>query len=56
MMLEAEEQQYLNEIEEKNETTLEKQVKMRERARALRERRESERQKIVSDKLEQLFR
>ncbi|KAM7392262.1 hypothetical protein PAMA_007400 [Pampus argenteus] len=54
--LEAEEQQLLQEIEEKRETSVERQAKMRERAKTLRERREGERQQLVSDKLEQLFR
>lgn len=34
---------------------MEKQAKMRERAKTLREKRESERQKLVADKLDQLF-
>ncbi|XP_023257031.1 cilia- and flagella-associated protein 53-like [Seriola lalandi dorsalis] len=54
-LLEAEQQQLLQELEEKKETTVERQNKMRERARLLRERRESERQQLVSHKLEQLF-
>uniref|UniRef100_UPI003AAA810B cilia- and flagella-associated protein 53 n=1 Tax=Centroberyx gerrardi TaxID=166262 RepID=UPI003AAA810B len=55
-MLEAEEQQLMREIEDKKETVLERQAKMRERAKTLKERRESERQQLVADKLEQLFR
>lgn len=55
-LLEAEEQQLLQEVEEKKETTVERQAKMREKAKVLRERRESERQQLVSDKLDQLFR
>lgn len=55
-LLEAEEQQLLQEMEEKKETTLEKQAKMREKAKALRHKRESERQQLVSEKLEQQFR
>lgn len=55
-LLEAEEQQYLQEIEAKKETSLQRQEKMKEYIRALRERREKERQQVVSDKLEQLFR
>lgn len=46
----------MREMEEKKETILERQAKMRERAKALRERRESDRQKVVEEKLEQLFR
>lgn len=44
------------EIEAKKETVLERQAKMRERAKTLREKRESERQRLVADKLDQLFR
>lgn len=55
-LLEAEEKQYLQEIEAKKETSLQRQEKMKEYIKALRERREKERQQLVSDKLEQLFR
>lgn len=55
-LLEEEEQQLLQELEEAKETTVERQAKMREKAKALRMRRESERQQLVSDKQEQLFR
>lgn len=55
-ILEAEEQQYLQEIEARKETSLQRQEKMKEYIKALRERREKERQQLVSDKLEQLFR
>ncbi|KAL7844253.1 hypothetical protein SRHO_G00227920 [Serrasalmus rhombeus] len=55
-MLESEEREFLKEQEEKKETVLERQTKMRERARYLKETREHERQKIVADKLDQLFR
>ncbi|KAI3361903.1 hypothetical protein L3Q82_002222 [Scortum barcoo] len=55
-LLEEEEQQLLQEMEEKMETSVERQAKMRERAKTLRERRERDRQQLVSDKLEQLFR
>lgn len=55
-LLEAEEQQYLQEIEAKKETSLQRQEKMKQYIKALRERREKERQQLVSDKLEQLFR
>ncbi|KAF7656012.1 hypothetical protein LDENG_00047460 [Lucifuga dentata] len=56
IMLEAEEKQLLKEMDGKKETILEKQAKMRERVRTLKERRETERQQLVSDKLEQQFR
>lgn len=55
-LLEAEEQQLLQEMEEKKETSVERQAKMRERAKTLRDRRERDREQLVSDKLEQLFR
>lgn len=55
-LLEAEEQQYLQEIEARKETSLQRQEKMKEYIKALREKREKERQQLVSDKLEQLFR
>lgn len=54
-MLQTEEQQLLKETEEKRETALERQAKMRERAKTLRDIRESRRHQIVSEKLEQLF-
>ncbi|XP_035523310.1 cilia- and flagella-associated protein 53 [Morone saxatilis] len=56
VLLEEEEQQLLQEMEERTETSVERQAKMRERAKALRERRERDRQQLVSDRLEQLFR
>ena len=43
-------------MEDKRETVLERQARMRDRARTLRERRESERQQLVADKLDQQFR
>lgn len=55
-LLEAEEKQHLQEIEAKKETSVQRQEKMKEYIKALRERREKERQQLVSDKLEQLFR
>ncbi|XP_051960807.1 cilia- and flagella-associated protein 53 [Xyrauchen texanus] len=55
-LLESEEQDLFKEMEAKKETVLERQAKMRERAKTLRERRESERKRIVTDKLDQLFR
>ena len=46
----------MTEIAAKQETPLERQAKMRERAKQLRERRESERLALVEDKLEQRWR
>ncbi len=43
-------------MEAKKETVLERQAKMIERAKTLRESRESERQRLVAEKLDQLFR
>jgi hypothetical protein len=55
-LLQEEEQQYLSEIGEKQETILERQAKMRERAKYLKEKRESERRALVEEKLEQKWR
>ena len=55
-MLAREEQQYLAEMDQKEETTLERQAKMRERARSLKERREAERLQFVQEKYDQQFR
>lgn len=55
-LLQVEEQQLLQEMEEKRETLLERQTKMREQLNILRERRERNREQLVSDKLEQQFR
>ncbi|KAK6494415.1 cilia- and flagella-associated protein 53 [Huso huso] len=55
-LLDTEEKHYINEMESMEETTLERQAKMRERAKTLRERRESERQKLVVEKRDQQFR
>ncbi|XP_068609279.1 cilia- and flagella-associated protein 53 [Brachionichthys hirsutus] len=55
-LLTAEDLQLLKEMEEKVETSEERQTKMSERATALREQRERERQRLVSDKLDQHFR
>uniref|UniRef100_A0A3Q0SMA5 Cilia- and flagella-associated protein 53 n=1 Tax=Amphilophus citrinellus TaxID=61819 RepID=A0A3Q0SMA5_AMPCI len=55
-LLKVEEQQLLQEMEEKKEMTLERWAKMREKAKALRDKRESERQQLVSEKLQQQFR
>lgn len=54
-LLVAEEQQLLQQLEESKETTLERQVKMRERAKTLKDQRERERLQLVSDKMDQLF-
>lgn len=55
-MLRQEEEMYLCEMEDKEETVLERQAKMRERARSLKERRESERLQFVQEKYDQQFR
>ncbi|KAG9265593.1 cilia- and flagella-associated protein 53 [Astyanax mexicanus] len=55
-MLESEEREFLRATEEQNETVLERQTKMRARAKYLQEKRESERQKVAAEKLDQLFR
>ena len=51
-MLDAEEEQYLTDIDAQQETTLERQAKMRARAKALREKREQERLALVEEKLD----
>ncbi|XP_055369401.1 cilia- and flagella-associated protein 53 isoform X2 [Betta splendens] len=55
-LLEVEEQELLQQLEETKETTAERQTRMRNKAEALRTRRETERQQLVSDRLEQVFR
>uniref|UniRef100_A0A8C6UZE1 Cilia- and flagella-associated protein 53 n=1 Tax=Neogobius melanostomus TaxID=47308 RepID=A0A8C6UZE1_9GOBI len=56
VLLETEEQQYFNEIEKRMETALqERQAKMVEKAKVLRDLRETKRQQMVSEKMEQLF-
>lgn len=55
-MLRAEEEQYLMEMEDKQETMLERQAKMRERAKFLKEKREAERLEYVEEKLDQRWR
>lgn len=55
-LLEEEEAGYMTEMEAKKETTIERQAKMRERAKQLKERRESERQALAEMKLEQRWR
>ena len=55
-MLLKEEQGYIEEMESMEETTLERQAKMRERAKQLKEKRERERQEFVAEKLDQRWR
>lgn len=55
-LLRQEEAMYLHEMEEKEETMLERQAKMRERARSLKDKRESERLAFVQEKYDQQFR
>jgi len=55
-LLLAEEQQYIDEMEAKEETVIERQAKMRERAKFLKEKREQERLALVQEKLEQRWR
>ena len=55
-LLAEEEQQYIVEMANKEETVLERQAKMRERAKQLKEKRESERLAFVEEKLEQQWR
>ena len=55
-MLAEEEYNYLREMEAKEETVLERQAKMRERAKSLKDKREQERLGIVQDKYDQQFR
>ncbi|XP_067667219.1 cilia- and flagella-associated protein 53-like [Haliotis asinina] len=55
-LLRNEEQQYLEEMTAKEETTIERQAKMRERAKFLKDKREEERLQFVQDKLDQQFR
>lgn len=55
-MLRAEEQRYLREMEAGEETVLERQAKMRERAKFLKDKREEERLNFVQEKYDQQFR
>ena len=55
-MLLEEERRYIEEMENMQETTLERQAKMRERAKQLKEKRERERQELVDQKLDQRWR
>ena len=55
-LLQREEQALMEEVTSKQETPLERQARMRERVRSLREKRETERLALVEDKLEQRWR
>ncbi|XP_065910618.1 cilia- and flagella-associated protein 53-like [Dysidea avara] len=55
-LLVAEEKEYLQEMSTKEETVLERQAKMREKAKMLRDKRESERLALVEKKLDQRWR
>ena len=55
-MLREEEESYVAEVAQQVETPIERQAKMRERARQLREKREVERLEIVQSKLDQRWR
>jgi len=55
-LLVEEEQEYLAEMSDKEETVLERQAKMRTRAKVLKEKREHERLQVVQEKLEQQWR
>lgn len=55
-MLQSEERELFQEMEAKNDTVIDRQARMRERAKYLQEKRESERKKVVAEKLDQLFR
>lgn len=55
-MLRSEERRYLREMEAGEETVLERQAKMRERAKFLKDKREEERLNFVQEKYDQQFR
>ena len=55
-MLREEEESYVAEVAQQVETPIERQAKMRERAKQLREKREVERLEIVQEKLDQRWR
>ena len=55
-LMQSEEEQYMAEMTGQQETVLERQAKMRERAKMLRERREAERLALVEKKLDQRWR
>ena len=54
--MEQEEERYITEMTSNKETTLERQAKMRERAKYLKDKRETERQALAEQKLEQRWR
>ena len=56
LLLAEEEEEYISEMEAKQETIEERQKKMVERAKMLKQKREAERLLIVEDKLDQQFR
>ena len=55
-MLADEERQYAAELEASQETTVERQAKMRDRAHMLREKREAERKALAQEKYDQRWR
>ncbi|PAA59231.1 hypothetical protein BOX15_Mlig024162g1, partial [Macrostomum lignano] len=55
-LLEADERRHLEEMDASQETVLERQAKMRERAKQLREEKEAERQQLVEQKMNELWR
>ena len=55
-LLQREEQQYMSEMARSQETVLERQARMRERAKSLRDKREVERLNLVEKKLDQRWR
>lgn len=55
-LLHEEEEKYMSEVAIKQETVLERQAKMRERAKQLRDKREAERLLVVEEKLDQRWR
>ena len=55
-LLQSEEESYLAEAAAKQETVLERQARMRERAKFLKEKREAERLALVEKKLDQRWR
>lgn len=55
-MLREEEESYVAEVAQQAETPIERQAKMRERAKHLREKREVERLEIVQEKLDHRWR
>ncbi|XP_072108292.1 cilia- and flagella-associated protein 53 isoform X1 [Mobula birostris] len=55
-LLEAEEKDYMNQLNLLGETVLERQAKMRQQVKDLKIQREQERQKLIAEKLDQQFR